>query len=99
MGECLTGGTATVTRKGDLIEFESCDPGSRATASSGGSLEALGLASARIEIAVQALSMGAEPSAAQCYATAVVNELNFDEASFERAFQSVIELAERCRED
>ncbi len=91
-------GTATVTRKADLVELESCDPGSGATASSGGSLEALGLARARTEIAVHALGTGAQPSAARCYATAVTNELDFDETSFERAFESVVELAARCRQ-
>ncbi len=91
-------GTASVTRKGDLVELESCDPGARAAAGSGGSLDALGLVGARTEIAVHALDEGADRSEARCYATGVVNELDLDEVSFERSLEAAMTIFERCHE-
>ncbi len=91
-------GTATVTRKGDLVGLESCDPGAQAASGSGSSIDAVGLASARSQIAVRALDEGANRSEARCYATGVVSELDLDEASFERSLEAAMAILERCQE-
>ena len=67
--------TAKTSRNGDLVQVESCDPGSGTTAGSGSSFDALVLANARSQIAIQALDDGFEPAAARCFAGALVTEL------------------------
>jgi hypothetical protein len=96
-------GTAATSRNGDLVQFESCDPGSGATAGSGSSLDALGLANARSQIAIQALDDGLEPAAARCFAGALVTELSPDEINAERpstrSLRTATQIARRCGAD
>ena len=96
-------GTATTTRDGDLVKFESCDPGSGATAGSGSSFDALGLANARSQIAIQALDEGLEPAAARCFAGTLVTELDPDEINAEepssRSLRTATQIARRCGTD
>ncbi len=94
-------GTATVARNGDVVELQSCDPGSRATAGSGGSLDALLLARARSQIAVQAIDEGFRPKEARCFAAALVSELTPEqirsEEPSERSLRTAAQIARRCR--
>ena len=94
-------GTASATRQGDAVELESCDPGSRATAGSGGSLDALILAGARSQLAVQALDEGLERGEARCFAAALVNELDPEEIRSEepsaQSLSTATQIALRCR--
>lgn len=92
--------TATTTRNRDLIEFESCDPGSGATAGSGSSFDALALANARSQIAIQAIDDGLEPAEARCFAGALVTELHPDEIKADRpssrSLRTATQIARRC---
>ena len=95
-------GTASATRTGDIAELESCDPGERATPGSGRSLDALLLAGARSEIAVQALDDGFERSEARCFAGALVSELDPAEIRAgepsDASLRTAARIALRCRE-
>ena len=92
--------TATTSRNGDLVQVESCDPGSGATAGSGSSFDALALANARSQIAIQALDDGFEPAAARCFAGALVTELPPDEIDADRpssrSLRTARAIALRC---
>ena len=96
-------GTARAGREGDVATLESCDPGARATAGSGGSLDALILAGGRSEIAVQALEEGFERDEARCFAAALVAELDPAEIQSEEPTQASLrtatQIARRCRGD
>ena len=94
------GGTASAARRGEAVELESCDPGSRAADGSGGSLDALLLASARTQIAGEALGEGFERGEARCFATALVSELDPEQIQSEgpsdRSLRTVAQIARRC---
>lgn len=95
------GGTARTSRDGDTVELESCDPGERASAGSGGSLQGLLLAGARSQIAVQALDEGFERSEARCFAAALVAELDPAEVLSDdpsaASLRTAAKIASRCR--
>jgi hypothetical protein len=95
------GGTASTSRTGDTVELESCDPGERATAGSGGSLEGLMLAGARSQIAVQALDEGFERGHARCFAAALVAELDpaevLSDDPSDASLRTAARIASRCQ--
>ncbi len=95
--EAVTTGTVSVTRTGEFVAVESCDPGSRATPGSGRSLEALDLASARSWIASASVEDGAQWGEARCYATGVVNEVDVEEIQRGPSRRVLAAIAQRCR--
>ncbi|GAA4803120.1 hypothetical protein GCM10025786_02200 [Nocardioides caeni] len=94
------GGTASVSDHDEGLRFESCDPGERSRAGNGGSADALQLAAARGQIAIEVLPGGAPEEFARCYADVLVRELSIAELSSSQAsseLQSRVEsLAQRC---
>jgi len=65
----LPSGAATVTRQGDLIRLDSCDPGPSAAKSATGDLStAVGVAVARTQLAQMLLDERMTPAQAQCTA-------------------------------
>jgi hypothetical protein len=95
------GGTASAGRNGEVVELDSCDPGPRTTAGSGGSLDALLLAGVRSLIAVQAIEEGFERGEARCFAAGLVSELDPEEIQSEEpsagSLRTAAEIARRCR--
>jgi hypothetical protein len=96
-------GTATTIRNRDLVQFESCDPGSGAPAGSGSSFDALARANARRPLASRARDDGLEPAAARCFAGALVTELPPDEINADRpssrSLRTATQIARRCGAD
>ena len=78
------GSAAITSRTGDLVHLESCDPGVGASAEgTGGSALALDLAVTRSYAAADALEDGADPDAARCFGSALVEQLTDDELADE----------------
>jgi len=95
------GSAATTSRTGDLVHLESCDPGvGAAEEGTGGSALALDLAVARSYVAADALEDGADPDAARCFASALVEQLTDDELADESPTPAVrskvLAIIEEC---
>ena len=72
-------GSASTAREGDLVRFESCDPGDGSTAGNGAALDALTLAAARTQIAVAEMQTGASATQAACFGDAVIRVVTPEE--------------------
>lgn len=94
-------GAARVTDHGKGLRLESCDPGKRSRAGTGGSGDALQLAVARTQIALEVLSGGAPEKFVRCYADVIVKELSVAELTATKAppglEERVTALASRCQ--
>ncbi|MEA2900692.1 MAG: hypothetical protein QOH36_579 [Actinomycetota bacterium] len=77
------GSAATTSRTGDIVHLESCDPGVGSAEGTGGSALALDLAVTRSYAAADALDDGADPDAARCFGSAIVEQLTDDELADE----------------
>jgi hypothetical protein len=77
----VPGADATVARTGQLVSFQSCDPGENAVAPSGNgaSAEQLDLPSARAEIALSLIQDGMGNDEARCRSGAVVDVVPLDQ--------------------
>jgi hypothetical protein len=98
--------SAAVSRDDTTVTFESCDPGTNATASKPVvSDTALALPVIRNEIALDVVHEGADPDLARCLAGRIVDEYQVDEliaadpAQFqtEQFFQQVQGFAQQCQ--
>ncbi len=96
-------GAARLTAEGRGLRLESCDPGKRSRAGSGGSSDALQLAVARrTQIALEVLPGGAPEKFVRCYAGyVIVKELTVAELTARKAppglEERVARLASRCQ--
>lgn len=93
-------GTAHVTTQGKGLRLDSCDPGRKARPGTGGSQDALQLAVARAQIAVEVLPEGVPEKFVRCYAGVLVQELSVAELTGSNEppglEQRVTRLAQRC---
>jgi hypothetical protein len=71
--------SASTTREGDLVRFESCDPGDESTAGNGAALDALTVVAARTQLAVGELANGASAEQAACFGDTVVRAFTTEE--------------------
>lgn len=95
------GGGASTSRDGDIVRLESCDPGSAATAGTGGSIDAVQLAVTRTYIALDVADEGGTREQSRCVASSVIDEfsdeeLASDELTPEQA-RRITRLALACR--
>lgn len=94
-------GAARVTAEGKGLRLESCDPGRKSRAGNGGSGDALQLAVARTQIALEVLPGGAPEKFVRCYADVIVKELSVAELTASKAppglQERVTQLASRCQ--
>ena len=73
--------SATVSRHGKRVAFESCDPGKRAKLTNDASEKALELVATRGYLGVSILRGGAPEKAARCFADRLINEFSIAELS------------------
>ena len=94
------GAAASISRDGDIVHLESCDPGAAAQAGTGGSEQALQLAAARGYVAVGTLDEGATPDQAKCFGSVMVNGLTLEELAADELSPSlelrIAELGQAC---
>ena len=92
-------GNATVTRNGDLVRVDSCDPGAAASAGSGRSLDALRLVNARSPLAIQGLEQGFGRTTARCFSNTLATEMGPDEISSDNPSAGALRIARQILEE
>lgn len=73
------GSSAKVSRKGDRVTFESCDPGTDAELANDASTRALQLVTARGYLGAQIVKAGGSAEIATCFSRRVVEEFSVDD--------------------
>ena len=68
--------SATVSRDGERVTFESCDPGKDAKLTNDASEDALGLAASRGYLGLSVVRAGAPARVAQCFADRMIDEFS-----------------------
>lgn len=71
--------SATISRAGDRVTFESCDPGKGAKLTNDASTKALELVTTRGYLGASVIEGGAPPKAAQCFSRRLINEFSIAE--------------------
>ena len=73
------GSSATISRNGDRVTFESCDPGKGAKLTNDASEDALELAAARAYLGVSVIKAGGSTKAARCFTNRIIDEFSVDD--------------------
>ena len=75
------GSTATISRNGDRVTFESCDPGKGAKLTNDASEDALRLVATRGYLGASVIKAGASPKVARCFSNRIIAEFSIDDLS------------------
>lgn len=75
------GSSTTISRNGDRVTFESCDPGKGAKLTNDASEDALELVATRAYLGVSVIKAGASTKAARCFSNRVIEEFSIEDLS------------------